>query len=184
MPEAYKQQFRKSRKGEIQTHVEFAQEQQSLFERWCKSQDVKDLDDLKNLILLEQFKRCVHERIATHLNEHRDLTLEKAAVMADKYILTHKTTFPTFPPKSLNNHSKCTKSPITPKPGSVPTSRSITSGQIECHYCHTKGHMVRDCPVLQKKNEKPKTVALLGRPIISRPSFEKCEPVKRCARRV
>lgn len=51
--------------------MEFAREQQGLFERWCKSHDVKDLDDLKNLILLEQFKRCVHERVATYLNEHR-----------------------------------------------------------------------------------------------------------------
>lgn len=79
VPEAYRQQFRKFKKEENQTRVEFAREEQVLFERRCKSQDAKDLDDLKNLILLEQFKRHVHERVATYLNEHKCLTMEKAA---------------------------------------------------------------------------------------------------------
>ena len=40
VPEAYRQQFGKLRKSESQTHVEFAREQQILFECWCKSQDI------------------------------------------------------------------------------------------------------------------------------------------------
>ncbi|KAK0134657.1 hypothetical protein N1851_029725 [Merluccius polli] len=44
VPEAYRQQFHKLRKSESQTHGVFAREQQILFERWCKSQDIKDLE--------------------------------------------------------------------------------------------------------------------------------------------
>lgn len=90
--------------------MEFAREQEVLFEGWFKSQDAKDLDDLKNLILLEQFKHRVHERVATYLNERKGLTLEKAAVLTDEFSLTHKTTFPSKSP-STNTESNAKKPP-------------------------------------------------------------------------
>lgn len=104
------------KKEENQTRVEFAQEQQVLFERWCKSQNAKDLDDLKNLLLLEQFKHRVREGVATYLNEHKGLTLEKAAVLADEFSLTHKSTFPS---KSTNTMPQ--NPPTNLEPGSGPT---------------------------------------------------------------
>ena len=66
VPEAYRQQFRKLRKTESQSHVELAREQACLFDQCCGSQDVRDLEDLKKLILLEQFKNWLHERVATY----------------------------------------------------------------------------------------------------------------------
>lgn len=165
VPEAYRQQFRKLKKSETQTHVEFAREQHGLFERWCKSQMVKNLDDLKNLILLEQFKRCVHERVATYLNEHSDLTLEKAAVLADEFTITHKAMLV----KSQNAQNSNTK----PFSKFVQTAIS-KSNQIKCNYCHVKGHIARDCPVIQRKNEKAKTVALIERPLVTEPLVDSC----------
>ena len=35
VPEAYRQKFRNSRKGEKQTYVEFGREKEMLFDRWC-----------------------------------------------------------------------------------------------------------------------------------------------------
>lgn len=58
--------------GDPSCHAKFTRKQLCFFECWCKLQDLRDLNDLKSLILLEQFERCVPQRIATHLNERRD----------------------------------------------------------------------------------------------------------------
>uniref|UniRef100_A0AAY4CLP2 SCAN box domain-containing protein n=1 Tax=Denticeps clupeoides TaxID=299321 RepID=A0AAY4CLP2_9TELE len=72
VPEAYRQRFRKSRKGEQITYVEFAREKEALFNRWCVSSKVSTWEQLRELILLEEFKNCVPEAVATHLNDQKD----------------------------------------------------------------------------------------------------------------
>ena len=48
VPEAYRQKFRKYRKQEGKTHVEFAREKENLFDRWCHSKQIgKDFSKLK-----------------------------------------------------------------------------------------------------------------------------------------
>ena len=44
-------------------------------------------------MLIEEFKRCVHLDIKTHLDERKVESLNEAAVMADDYSLTHKGSF-------------------------------------------------------------------------------------------
>ncbi|XP_028855030.1 uncharacterized protein LOC114801180 [Denticeps clupeoides] len=90
VPEAYRQRFRKSRKGEQLTYVEFAREKEALFNRWCVSSKVSTWEQLRELILLEEFKNCVPEAVATHLNDQKVSTLAQAAVCADEFVLTHK----------------------------------------------------------------------------------------------
>lgn len=34
---------------------------------------------IQRLTVLEQLKNCLHERVATYIYEHKDLTLERAA---------------------------------------------------------------------------------------------------------
>lgn len=53
------------------------------FNRWCTASDVKTLDDLKELMLLEQFKNFVLTHVAT--SEHKPDTAYEAAVMADDF---------------------------------------------------------------------------------------------------
>uniref|UniRef100_A0AAY4C2R8 SCAN box domain-containing protein n=1 Tax=Denticeps clupeoides TaxID=299321 RepID=A0AAY4C2R8_9TELE len=71
VPEAYRQRFRKSRKGEQITYVEFAREKEALFNQWCVSSKVSTWEQLRELILLEEFKNCVPEAVATHLNDQK-----------------------------------------------------------------------------------------------------------------
>ena len=40
IPEAYRQKFRGTKRGEAQTYVEFARDKQTLFDRWCASKEV------------------------------------------------------------------------------------------------------------------------------------------------
>ena len=86
VPEAYRQKFRNYLKYDSKTHVEFAREKENLFNRWCHSKEVgKDFEKLKQMVLFEEFLD-----IRSHLDEQKVEELEKAAVMADDYALTHK----------------------------------------------------------------------------------------------
>ena len=91
MPEAYRQKFRAARKNHDQTHVEFARLQKQLFDRWLTSKNVKqDFKKFEQLILIEQFKQCVHTDIKTHLDEREIDNVHMAATLADDFALTHK----------------------------------------------------------------------------------------------
>lgn len=57
------------------------------FHQWGASQEVKDIEGLKTLLLHEQLN-YLHERVATYINEHKDLTLEKAAFLAVEFVHT------------------------------------------------------------------------------------------------
>ena len=64
------------------------------FDRWCHSRKVgADFKKLRQVILIEEFKRCVHDDIKTYLDEQKVENLAKAAAYADDYALTHKSTF-------------------------------------------------------------------------------------------
>ena len=91
VPEAYKQKFRNYLKYDSKTHVEFAREKENLFYKWCHSKEiVQDFKKLKQMVLLEEFKDKVRPDIRSHLDEQKVEELEKAAIMADDYALTHK----------------------------------------------------------------------------------------------
>lgn len=69
VPEAYRQRFRSLMKPDGQSYVGFAKDKETLFNRWCLSQKVETVDELKQLILLEEFKNCLPGDICTYLNE-------------------------------------------------------------------------------------------------------------------
>ena len=93
VPEAYRQRFRGTRKQDTQTHSEFAREKEQLFDRWCSSVQVENFAQLREMILLEEFKRSVRQDVRLHLEEQRVEMLDEAARIADDYALTHKHTY-------------------------------------------------------------------------------------------
>ena len=104
VPEAYRQKFRNCRKEHDQTHVEFARTKEQLFDRWCSSKDVKsDHAKLRQLMLVEEFKRCIHSDVKSFLDEKEVETLDVAARLADYYALTHKASFVNKPYKKPFN---------------------------------------------------------------------------------
>ncbi len=62
VPEAYRQKIRNHIKTD-ETYVEFVREKESMFDRWCASMKVKTYEELRELILLEEFKNCLPERV-------------------------------------------------------------------------------------------------------------------------
>ena len=128
VPEAYRQKFRNCKKDSNQTHAEFARNKEQLFDRWCCSKKIdQNYDKLRQLMLVEEFKRCIQSDVKTFLDEKQVETLQEAARLADDYYLTHKVSFiakpkPTSshpPPKTklcLVIHLACLVNPIHPNP--------------------------------------------------------------------
>ena len=167
VPEAFRQKFRNCRKENDQTHVEFARTKEQLFDRWCSSKKIgSDYPKLRQLMLVEEFKRCINSDVKSFLDEKEVETLEKAARLADDYTLTHKVSFvskanprkPFYPPSghkpspSLQSGNSSQNVP-KPKPPCENKGHNPLSQPI-CNYCKQSGHIVFDCPVLKRKREK------------------------------
>lgn len=93
VPEAYRQRFRHYVKLSGQTYVEFAHEKEILFDRWCASKKVESREQLRQLMLVEDFKNGLPAVLSTYLNEQKAETLHNASMLADDFVLTHKVAF-------------------------------------------------------------------------------------------
>ena len=169
VPEAYRQKFRNCKKENEQTHVEFARTKKQLFDRWCSSKKIgSNHEKLRQLMLVEEFKRCINSDIKSFLDEKQVETLEAAARLADDYALTHKVSFinksnpsrrPFFP-QSGSKHSPSNPSgnysqTFTPKPKSSGENKDQNPlSQPICNYCKRTGHIISECLHLKRKKEK------------------------------
>ena len=164
VPEAYRQKFRNCKKDSNQTHVEFARSKEQLFDRWCCSKKIdQHYDKLRQLVLVEEFKRCIQSDVKTFLDEKQVETLEEAARLADDYYLTHKVSFIARPkPTSSHPQNKFMSGNSSGMPSqsntSKPNSTSETKSQYPlsrptCNYCKKSGHLVSECLKLKRKLE-------------------------------
>jgi hypothetical protein len=104
VPEAYRQKFRNCGKEGSKTYVEFARVKEQLVDRWCTSLKVdNDYEKLRQLILIKEFKRCIHGDVRTFIDEQKAETLAEAARLADDYSLTHIASFVGKPHQSFKN---------------------------------------------------------------------------------
>lgn len=67
VPEAYRQKFRNHKKAPSHSYVEFAREKGILFDKWSTACKACDYESLRELILLEDFKKCLPDRIAIYI---------------------------------------------------------------------------------------------------------------------
>ncbi|XP_067261173.1 uncharacterized protein [Chanodichthys erythropterus] len=147
VPEAYRQRFRTHKKSTSQTFVEFAREKGMLFDKWCTSNKVSDFQALRELILLEEFKGCIPDRVVVYLNEQKVTSLSQASVLADEFALTHKSIF--APVRT----DKVLFSSVTSKDQSRSKNVPKPKEDRECFYCHKSGHLIADCIVLKRKQQ-------------------------------
>lgn len=97
------------------------------------------------MILLKEFKKCLPECLAIYLNEQKANSLSSAAVLADEYMLTHKTVLssttekPESPPAKQNNASMLQK-----------------AKEEGCFYCHKTG---RHCELLNFEAQRATAVS-------------------------
>lgn len=89
VPEAYRLEFRTLRIKSDQTYADLARQQELAFDKWLRACDVHTFQDLKQLLLIEQFKSSVPRHIELHLSQQKVNGSRKAAEMADNYVLVH-----------------------------------------------------------------------------------------------
>ena len=147
-PEAYRQKFRNCQRDISQTFVEFARVKEQLFDRWCHSKKVnKDFEKLRQLILIEEFKRRIPFHMKTFIDEKQVENLQQAADLADEYFLTHGN----FNQQRKQSSDK--QYTANPSSGSdsfqqpVNSTQSIKSNSETpfCNYCKRRGHLRSEC---------------------------------------
>lgn len=149
VPEAYRQKFRGYRKNSSQTFVEFAREKGALFDKWCNATKTFEFNSLRELILLEDFKGSLPDKIVTYLNEQKVSSLSRAAVLSDEFLLTHKNVF-----VSSNLEKSTVPRPSKMESVSLPDrSRQGSLRDTECFYCHKRGHILANCLNLKRKQQ-------------------------------
>ena len=157
VPEAYRQKFRNYLKYDSKTHVEFAREKENLFNRWCHSKEIgQDFKKLKQMVLLEEFKDKVRPDIRSHLDEQKVEELEKAAIMADDYALTHKMSSKSGNPQQKRYHGSGNRENISrnmddrKRQGKSSENVGLVSKveplkPISCGHCGKPGHIITNC---------------------------------------
>ena len=138
-------------------HVEFAKEKENLFNRWCHSKEIgQDFKKLKQMVLLEEFKDKVRPDIRSHLDEQKVEELEKAAIMADDYALTHKMSSKSGNPQQKRYHGTGNRENISrnmddrKRQGKSTENVGLVSKveplkPISCGHCGKPGHIITNC---------------------------------------
>ena len=149
-PEAYRQKFRNCQRDINQTFVEFARVKEQLFDRWCHSKKVNmDFEKLRQLILIEEFKRRIPFHMKTFIDEKQVENLQQAADLADEYFLTHGNF------NQQRNQSSDKQYTANPSSGSDSFQQPVNSTQSMksnsetsapfCNYCKRRGHLRSEC---------------------------------------
>ncbi len=165
VPEAYRQKFRNYTKASSQTFVEFAHAKQRLFDQWCHAMKVdKDFEKLRQLILVEDFKKNVSINLKMYIDEHGPKDLSEAASLADEYALIHQSQFHSksssgskgADKSSSNDQSSVEKQSNASKSSSSKPQSSTPLSSIFCYYCKKRGHVMSECYKLKRKQELQK----------------------------
>ncbi|KAI7790505.1 hypothetical protein IRJ41_012050 [Triplophysa rosa] len=158
-PEAYRQRFLNFMKPDRCSYLEFSREKENMFDRWCISVKVTTKEQLRELILLEEFKRC-----------QKASKVSDAALMADEFVLTHRGSTSHFndlsqvkPRMSRNKVMGARQNGVSsPSIDHAVVNKHVKGEMVLCFYCKRAGHKVSDCLVLKKKEKYAKTVGLIS----------------------
>ena len=142
--EGYRQAFRRMNKSSNITYNEFASDKLRAFDKWIKVAEVETFEQLRNLILLEEFKRKIPNNVMLHIEDKHETDLVKAARLADVYSLVHKSFSvekkrTQYDVKTSLDHNLGTQN----KQISNPTTSQ--SSPLFCNFCKKEGHSIKQC---------------------------------------
>ncbi|KAK4318304.1 hypothetical protein Pmani_010713 [Petrolisthes manimaculis] len=176
VPEFYRQKFRNARKDDCMTYGEFANLKERYFDNWCRAVKISgDFEKLRELVLVEEFKRCIDPTLRVFLDEKEVPSLNGIASLADTYSLTHKTFNRVKNVQAVDCQTKQIPKSDTAKV--VPTKKDkIGSSQFVCYYCKKPGHTKSSCPKLLSKMSKAnaliqKVTATDPQSVLTNPTF-------------
>ena len=103
VPQCYNEKFRNFVKLVNDSYTDFYQNLSIWYERWLKSLNITNFDDLREMILLEQYLNCVPIDVKTYLLERNVKNAREAAKISHEYTIIHKIKSKT---NNFNNASK------------------------------------------------------------------------------
>ncbi|XP_076030622.1 uncharacterized protein LOC143018919 [Oratosquilla oratoria] len=89
-PEVYRRRFRNMKKIDGQTYGDLARESSMRFDQWCRSEEVEDFEDMRQLILLEHFTEMMHPDTRYEICRNRIKNVTDAAKLADELTVMRK----------------------------------------------------------------------------------------------
>ncbi|XP_064111280.1 uncharacterized protein LOC135218759 [Macrobrachium nipponense] len=194
VPEAYRLKFRNFTKPVSLSFVEFARLKEEQFDDWLKSLQVVSFSSLRELMLLEEFKKACSKELRIYLEEVKAVSLGKAAQIVDEFVLTHRAGSEELGGPG-NNHvqrnlhkNRTGDAQGEGSSGSYTRvfskSNKLTSGngnrvRRTCFWCNESGHFQAQCNArrkyLQRNNNNP--VALISNNPMSNKSRVENPPV-------
>lgn len=169
-PDAYRLKFRKLKREGGQTYVEYARRQEKSFDTWFRSLKLeKDYKNLREVLLMEQFKRNLPMDVLDFLNEKNFTKFSTAAMKADEFEVTHsrKSSAANVPRKydtsrksengSDNRNWRDHQQSDTRAKQEHEVGESQEKKPIKCYQCNKTGHIRIDCPELTNTKTKPET---------------------------
>lgn len=121
-----------------------AHEGEKCFDKWCQASKNQTFDHLRELMLMEEFKNRLPEKIVIYLNEQKTVCLTDAAVLADEFTLTHKKVFSPLVRRDPVPADRKLRSPKSNRCN--PVAASTPAEARKCYYCHEQGHLIGSCP--------------------------------------
>jgi len=90
-PEHYRKKFRDPKKGDSESHTDFAFKMQNFFKRWLQSLGAyDDIERLRQTMLMEQFLLTVSTELRIWLFDQKPKTVDEMARLADQYVALRK----------------------------------------------------------------------------------------------
>ena len=183
VPEAYRLKFRELKKQPGQTYVEFARMKEHLMNEWLLSKEVSTFENLKELVLIEDFKACCGRELKVHLEELKLGSLQECAISADEFMLSHRNMLTQYRwrgkkefvnnPKGDGSKKESTnidesrdKSPKKGKTkgsprGSPNASPNRFRKKLTCYFCKKPGHVRAKCYAYRNYMEQQLPIGLL-----------------------
>ncbi|XP_063586255.1 uncharacterized protein LOC134763618 [Penaeus indicus] len=180
VPEAYRQEFRNSRKIAGQTYVEFIRRKDLLCRKWVESQlSSREYEQLIELFILEEVKNCMPLRVRSHIEERGLTTLSEVGMAADNFSLTnpqinyrsresipHPNPSRHAPPRAVKSERGVTETSyarVPSPPVNLGQPNDGPDGKAEkilfCRYCKKVGHSISDCiKLIRKRSDDAKPV--------------------------
>ena len=122
-----------------------------------KATETYDFVQLRELILLEQFKTCVSRAVEMYLSEQKVATLQEAARAADAYDIIHGGLTGSGFLAQERGRGREALVEGNPAGGFAQRSGVEREGKsrftVVCHHCNGPGHIKSHCPLLQRDRE-------------------------------
>ncbi|XP_041485159.1 uncharacterized protein LOC121431631 [Lytechinus variegatus] len=176
VPEAYRQMFRDLKRDPAETCVEFARRKEVAFDRWIRSLRIEmTYESLREVVLIDEFTRCMSRDVKTYMNDHAVVSVRNAAMLADGYELSHRSSASQLQPPSplasgfgwsrsetLHKDVERSKSPKSKLSGGSQSNGFRPEGRLFCAYCKKDGHLISHCQKLKDKNTGQNKVQASG----------------------